>query len=57
MTVLLNLIMFADDMNLFHEHKNTKLVALNKELRNINDRFVANKLSLNVGKNEIFLFS
>ena len=57
MTVLLNLIMFADDMNLFHEHKNTKLVTLNKELRNINDRFVANKLSPNVGKNEIFLFS
>ena len=35
----------------------TKLVTLNKELRNINDRFVANKLALNVGKNEIFLFS
>ena len=55
---ILNAIMFADDTNLFHEHKNIiKLFAtVNEELMNINDWFVANKLSLNVGKTEYSLF-
>ena len=44
--------MFADDTNLFYKHKNiVKLFAtVNKELMNINDWFMANKVSLNVGK-------
>ena len=43
---ILNPIMFADDTNSFHKHKNTiKLCAtVNEELMNINDWFIANKL-------------
>ena len=54
---ILNPIMFANNTNLFYEHKNViKLfVTVNEELMNINDWFMANKLSLNVGKNEIFI--
>ena len=38
--------MFADEANLFYEHKNIKLFAtVNEELININDWFMANKLS------------
>ena len=49
---ILNLIMFADDTNLFYEHQNIiKLFAtVNEELMNINDWLMVNKLSLNVGK-------
>ena len=45
---ILNPVMFAEDTNLFHEHKNIiKLfVTVNEELMNINDWFMANKLSL-----------
>ena len=55
---ILNPIMFADDTNLFYEHKNIiKFFAtVNEELMNINDWFMANKLSLNVGKTEYSLF-
>ena len=44
--------MFADDTNLFHEHKNIiKLFStVNEELKNIKDWFMSNKLSLNIGK-------
>ena len=54
---ILNPIMFANNTNLFYDHKNViKLFAtVNEELMNINDWFMANKLSLNVGKNEIFI--
>ena len=54
---ILNPIMFANNTNLFYEHKNViKLFAtVNEELMNINDWFMVNKLSLNVGKNEIFI--
>ena len=54
---ILNPIMFANITHLFYEHKNViKLFAtVNEELMNINDWFMANKLSLNVGKNEIFI--
>ena len=50
--------MFADDTNLFYEHKNIiKLFAtVNEELMNINDWFMANRLSLNVGKTRYSLF-
>ena len=51
---ILTPIMFADDANLFHEHKNIIkfFVLVNEELRNINDWFMVNKLplSLNIGK-------
>ena len=54
---ILNPIMFANNTNLFYEHKNVikRFVTVNEELMNINDWFMANKLSLNVGKNEIFI--
>ena len=50
--------MFADDTNVFYEQKKIiKLFAtVNEELININDRFMANKLSRNVGKTKYSLF-
>ena len=56
---LLNTIMFADDTNLFFEHKDISFLfsTVNRELQNINEWFISNKLSLNVKKNEIFNFS
>ena len=55
---ILNPTMFADDTNLFYEHK--KIIKLfttvNEKLMNINDWFMANKLSLNVGKTKYSLF-
>ena len=55
---ILNPTMFADDTNLFYEHKNIiKLfTTVNEKLMNINDWFMANKLSLNVGKTKYSLF-
>ena len=55
---ILNLILFADDTNLFYDHKNViKLFAtVNEELMNINDWFMANKLSLNIEKTKYSLF-
>ena len=45
--------MFADDNDLFHTNKNTKVLfeTVNKELHYVNEwwRFVTNKLSLNAG--------
>ena len=54
---ILNPIMFANNTNLFYQHKNVikRFATVNEELMNINDWFMANKLSLNVGKNEIFI--
>ena len=55
---ILNPIIFADDINLFYEHKNIVklLVTVNEELMNINDWFIANKLSLSeCWENEIFI--
>ena len=55
---ILNPIMFADSTNLFYEPKNIiKLFdTAIEELMNINDWFMANKLSLNVGKTKYSLF-
>ena len=55
---MLNPIMFTGDTNLFYEHKNIiKFFAIvDKELMNINDWFMSNKLSLNVGKTKYSLF-
>ena len=49
---LLNSIMFAEDTNLFFEHKNIIVLfsTVNRELQNINEWFISNKLSLNVKK-------
>ena len=51
-------IMFADDTNLFHSNKNidTLFEIVNKELKNINTWFQANKLSLNSKKTKYVLF-
>ena len=47
---LLNTIMFADDINLFFEHKDMSFLfsTVNRELQNINEWFISSKLSLNV---------
>ena len=48
----LDIIMFADDTNLFHKHKNiSKLLSnVNDELNKLYNWFKANKLHLNLGK-------
>ena len=47
---VLNTIMFADDTNLFFEYKDISVLfsIVNRELQNINEWFISNKLSLNV---------
>ena len=52
-------IMYADDTNLFFSHKNLKQIFLtvNKELKNIHEWFIANKLSLNTKKLNIHFFT
>ena len=51
--------MFADDTNLFCEHKGIGVLSstVNKELQNFNEWFISNKVSLNVKKKQIFNFS
>ena len=55
---LLDLVMFADDTNLFFNNKDMKhlFTVLNNELVNIKDWFTANKLSLNVEKTKHSFF-
>ena len=55
---LLDPIMFADDTNLFFNHKDIKhlFTVVNNEIVNIKDWFTANKLSLNVEKTKYFFF-
>ena len=55
---LLDSIMFADDTNLFFNHKDIKhlFTVVNNELVNIKDWFTANKLSLNVEKTKYSFF-
>ena len=55
---LLDPIMFADDTNLFFNHKDIKhlFTVENNELVNIKDWFTANKLSLNVEKTKYSFF-
>ena len=55
---ILNPIMFADDTNIFYEHKNIikHFATVNEKLMNINDWLMANKLSLTVGKTKYSLF-
>ena len=55
---LLNFILFADDTNLFYSHTNIRYLfnTVNQELKQINEWFKANKLSLNVKKTKYTLF-
>ena len=55
---LLNVIMFADDTNLFMSGKDLKTLfkTMHDQLLRIADWFAANKLSLNVGKTKYTLF-
>ena len=50
--------MFADDTNLFYTHKYIRCLFsdVNKELTNVNEWFVVNKLSLNVKKTKYSFF-
>ena len=50
--------MFADDTNFFYANKNIKILfeTVNKELRYVNEWFLANKLSLNAGKTKYLFF-
>ena len=50
--------MFADDTNIFFNHKDIKhlFTVVNNELVNIKDWFTANKLSLNVEKTKYSFF-
>ena len=51
-------IMFSDDTNLFYSHKNIKTFfqIVNSELRLVNEWFLANKISLNAKKQNMFYF-
>ena len=55
---ILNLILFADDTNIFHSHKNihTLYSTVNQELKKIEEWFKCNKLSLNTKKTKYTLF-
>ena len=55
---LSELILFADDTNIFYSHRNIKdlFKTVNSELSQINEWFKANKLSLNVDKTNFTLF-
>ena len=50
--------MFADDTDSFHTNKHIKVLfeTVNKELRYVNEWFIANKLSLNAGKTKYLFF-
>ena len=51
--------LFADDTSLFFSHKNNPDVEnlLNNELKKVASWLSANKLSLNVGKSKLLIFS
>ena len=57
-TKYLGSIMFADDTNLFYSHKNITTLSqiVNTELKIVNEWFLANKLSLNAKKQNMFYF-
>ena len=52
-------ILFADDTSLFYSHKdqNEATKIMNKELSKISHWLAANKLSLNVGKSKLLIFT
>ena len=57
-STLVELILFADDTNLFMSHKDPVYLAdsLNSELNKLSTWFKANKLSLNLKKTNFMLF-
>ena len=52
-------IMFTDDTNYFFSHRNilTLFLTVNNELHKIGELFKANRLSLNIKKDQIYIFS
>ena len=50
--------MFADNTNLFFTHEDIRYLfqIVNKELENINQSFISNKLSLNIKKKSKYSF-
>ena len=54
----LSFILFADDTNIFYQHKDIKVMTetLNYELKKVNLWLQANKLSLNIKKTSIIIF-
>ena len=54
-STVLNLVLFADDISLFHAHTDIDalLDEINEELQTIITWFHTNKLSLNIKKNQI----
>jgi len=56
---ILNLILFADDTNIFLSNRNltTLIQNLNCELQLLNKWFLANKLSLNISKTNFIIFT
>ena len=57
-TKFLDPIMFADDTNFLYTNRNIKVLfeTVNKGLRYVNERFLANKLSLNAEKTKYLFF-
>jgi len=57
-STLLDFHLFADDTSIFYKHKNFIEMEeiLNKELENVSNWLIANKLSLNVGKSNVLVF-
>ena len=55
---LLQLLLFADDTNIFFEHRDIKALieTVNSELVKLADWFSANRLSLNVSKTNFIIF-
>ena len=54
----LSFILFADDTNIFYQHKdiNVLIETLNNELKKVNLWLQANKLSLNIKKTDVIIF-
>ena len=55
---LIEIVLFADDTNIFFSHKEPQYVIniLNREMKKLSDWFQANKLSLNVKKSKFIYF-
>ena len=51
--------LFADDTSLFYSHKNKTdaVIIINQGLTKISEWLAADKLSLNVGKSQLLIFS
>ena len=56
---ILELILFADDTNIFISHKDLEplIQIINSEISRLNSWFIANKLSLNLSKTNFIIFT